>query len=95
MSGEILSLINNADKNIRPVLIEKINDLINNDLNQLYTVLYRLDISEKKLKHVLADQQANAAELIADLIIQRQIEKSEARQQFKQNHDNISEEERW
>ena len=46
-------------------LVTFVNELITQDFNQLLTLLYRLDINEKKLKQTLADHpDQNAGELI-------------------------------
>lgn len=77
------------------LLVEGIRELINKDFEQLVQVLYRIDVSEKKLKETLkthSDQ--DAAVLIADLIIARQAEKKSVRNNDKRNND-IREEDRW
>jgi hypothetical protein len=80
----------------RQKLAEYINLLINNDFNKLILILYRLDISEKKLKQLLASSPgSNAGSLIAALIIERQLEKIQSRKHFKQPRDSIPEEDRW
>lgn len=77
-------------------LVAYVNELITQDFNQLVTLLYRLDINEKKLKQTLADHpDQNAGELIAKLIIDRQEEKKKSREAFKQKDWEGSEEERW
>lgn len=77
-------------------LVAFVNELITQDFNQLLTLLYRLDINEKKLKQTLADHpDQNAGELIAKLIIDRQEEKKKSREAFKQKDWEGSEEERW
>lgn len=77
-------------------LVAYVNELITQDFNQLLTLLYRLDINEKKLKQTLADHpDQNAGELIAKLIIDRQAEKKKSREAFKQKDWEGSEEERW
>lgn len=77
-------------------LVAYVNELITRDFNQLLTLLYRLDINEKKLKQTLADHpDQNAGELIAKLIIDRQAEKKKSREAFKQKDWEGSEEERW
>lgn len=77
-------------------LVSFVNELVANDFNRLIQVLYRLDISEKKLKQTLADHpEKDAGELIARLIIERQAEKKKSREQFKQGNHDIPEDERW
>jgi len=92
-----LSLVPGLNPDLfRQKLADHINQLINNDFNKLILILYRLDISEKKLKQLLAESTgANAGNLIAALIIERQLEKLQSRRQFKQPGDSIPEEDRW
>jgi hypothetical protein len=80
----------------KSLLAGKINELIQNDFHKLISLLYRLDISEEKLKHLLIEKpETNAGDLIADLIIERQIQKAKSREKYKQPGDNISDEEKW
>lgn len=77
-------------------LIEVINELIENDFNRLIQMLYRLDISESKLKKLLqTHKNTDAAEIIADLIIERQLEKIKSRRAYKQRDSDIDENEKW
>ena len=71
-----------------------INNLILNDFDKLISVLYRIDVSETKLKLMLAEnKEEDAAKMIALLIIERQLQKIKSRKQFKTG--NPSGEERW
>lgn len=80
----------------RAQLIERINQLINGDFNGLIQILYRIDINEARLKELLETHKAtDAAEIIADLVIERQLQKLKSRQQFRQRDNDISEEEKW
>lgn len=73
-----------------------INDLINNDFSQLVSLLYRIDVPEKKLRQVLdATNGKDAASVIATMIIERQLEKIRSREKFKSNDSEMSEEEKW
>ena len=81
---------------LQKVLSEQINFLITNNFSSLIAVLYRLDISEKKLRNLLANNtDKNAGDIIADLIIERQLLKIELQKTFKFEKDQISEDERW
>ena len=76
-------------------LVAVINDLIKNDFPALIQVLYRVDVSEKKLKQALAENpQENAGKIIAHMLIQRQIQKQETKKMFSDNRDDAGEE-RW
>lgn len=60
-----------------------INKLIVNDFQRLITILYRVDVDELKLKRLLKENAGNnAGEIIANLIIEREIQKIETRKQF-------------
>ena len=53
-----------------------INDLINHNFEKLVYYLYRVDVNERKLKYLLHENVgSDAAVIIADLIIERQMEK--------------------
>ena len=91
-----LEVIVKDDTITKQVLVDKINDLINNDFQKLVSILYRVDVSEMKLKQLLNENPGtNAALIIADLMIERQAEKIRFRQQFNKRDENISDDERW
>ena len=91
-----LEVIVKDDTITKQVLVDKINDLINNDFQKLVLILYRVDVSEIKLKQLLNENPGtNAALIIADLMIERQAEKIRFRQQFNKRDENISDDERW
>jgi hypothetical protein len=73
----------------RALLIKRIDELIVKDFDKLKWILYRIDVSEKKLTEALKNSEADAATIMADMIIQRQIEKAESRKKFgdAQNHE--------
>lgn len=76
-------------------LIVYINHLLIHDFNSLVQILYRVDVSEKKLKELLQQNpQTDAAVIIADLLIERQEQKIKTRESFRQDND-IPGEEKW
>lgn len=80
---------------LKKALSERINQLITSDFSQLISVLYRLDISEKKLRIALATAgDIPASDIIAEMVVERQLQKSQARKMFG-NNSSISDEERW
>ena len=84
-----------TESEFRSTLSDHINSLIINNFSLLISILYRLDISEKKLKEILLQQpQANAGNIIADLIIEKQLQKIETRKKYSTKED-IDPEERW
>lgn len=73
-----------------------VNKLIQTDFQKLIMLLYRIDVSELKLKQLLKVQpQENAGNIIAALIIERQLQKIKTRQQFRQQNEHFDEEEKW
>jgi len=82
-------------ENLRDQLVEIINNLLLNDFNKLVHVLYRVDISEQKLKQLLQkNPTTDAAVIIAELLIARQQQKIATKQSFKAN-ENIPDEDKW
>ena len=76
-------------------LKEEVNRLINEDFNKLVQILYRIDVPEKKLRQVLSDNPStDAADIIAKMIMERQMEKARLRAAFKTNRD-IPDDEKW
>jgi hypothetical protein len=77
-------------------LIAHINQLIAHDFSKLVYLLYAVDVPEKKLKQLLAENpRENAGKIIAQLMLERQEQKRKSREQFRQNPDDIPEDERW
>ncbi len=82
-------------QNIRAALSEAVNRMIHNDFGQLLNALYRLDVSEEKVRTSVATaRDRTAGDLIADLIISRQLEKYKSRKSFNSNAP-IDDEEKW
>ena len=80
----------------RKKLAERINEWIQNDFQKLIAVLYRLDVSEERLKTLLKDNRdSDAGIIITDLIIERQLQKIKSRQQFRSPDVDIDENEKW
>jgi len=79
----------------RAVLIERINHLLQHDFEKLVGILYRIDVSEKKLQQFLQQNTAHdTAPVIADLVIERQLQKIATRKRFHRD-DPIDENEKW
>jgi len=72
-----------------------INQLIQRDFHSLVALLYRIDISEPKLKKLLDEMDENAGDIIAILIIERELEKLQSRREHNQKDGSVSEEEKW
>lgn len=80
---------------LKEQLSSHINYLIQSDFQKLVSILYRVDVSESKLKLLLKETPGyDAANIIADLIIERQLQKIKSRQEHR-NDENISDDEKW
>jgi hypothetical protein len=105
-NAELIQLLNNellveiaahkSYKEIHTQLSIYINTLIKEDFDKLITYLYRIDVNEQKLKSLLQKTPGeDAANIIATLIIERQLQKIKTRKQFSQRDNNFNEEEKW
>jgi hypothetical protein len=89
VKNDYSSLIPNNDferlEEFRKYLTEKMRDLLDKNYNLLINTLYRIDISEKKLAELFSSKNKESIpERLADLIIERQIEKIEFRRRYRQ-----------
>jgi hypothetical protein len=76
-----------SKEKIREELIHLVNELINKDFHALIQLLYRIDVNEKKISLYLNENSdKDSASVLADLIIERQIEKRESRKKFNQKN---------
>ena len=84
------------DEKLREKLIFLINELIKKDFDVLVQLLYRIDVYEKKIRIYLSkNRQEDSAAILADLIIERQLEKMESRKKFSENKNEECDEEKW
>jgi len=89
-----LQLAGSTFEQLKNKLTEKISDLIDRDFNQLVNLLYRIDVDEDLLKKLLKENAtAEAAGIIAVLIIERQLQKIRIGKEERQ--DNFGSEEKW
>lgn len=85
ISHEFPEVLEKYSKNdLEDNLAVYINELIDKDFNKLVNLLYRIDISEQKLKIALQneDKTISSGKTIAKLIIERQLQKLEFRKKF-------------
>jgi hypothetical protein len=81
---------------IKEKLSAHINRLIQQNFEQLINLLYRIDINEARIKSLLQMQAGtNAGDIIAQLIIERQLQKIRSRRQFKTDDTNFTGDEKW
>ena len=75
--------------------VDYIRFLIDKDFEKLVYLLYRIDVSEQKIKQLLENKStSDAGEIIANAIIERQKEKMVSRKHFRFD-DTESKEEKW
>ena len=97
---EIVSVSNSLEENstekIREKLIVLLNELINKDFHSFIQLLYRIDVNEKKIRLYLNQKKnEDSASVIANLIIERQLQKIESRKKFSTKNMNETNEEKW
>jgi uncharacterized protein YjgD (DUF1641 family) len=65
-------------------LTSEIVKLLLNDMEKLLNILYRIDVNEKKVKEVFAQNNPQMiAPILAELILQREIQKAVTREEFR------------
>ena len=80
---------------IKQYLITHISQLLKNDFSALVQLLYRMDIPEEKLRYYLQqNKEEMASGIIAELMIERQLQKAESRRLFSKKED-IPDDEKW
>jgi len=69
-----------------------INDMIKEDFSKLVQLLYRIDVSEVKLKNILKEHpNEDAGKLIAQIVIERLAATKKARESFSTKPSTIDE----
>lgn len=64
-------------------LVPAVNHLLDTNMNSLMNILYRMDVSEQKVKKVLATSEPEkVGEFVSRLILDRQLEKIETRKKY-------------
>lgn len=79
---------------LKLLLAGYIDHLISNNPDKLVSILSRVDVSEKMLKANLQKQKENASSIMAQMIIERQMEKIKTRERYRSN-DDVAEDEKW
>ena len=91
VKNDYSSLIPNNDferlEEFRKYLTEKMRDMLDKNYNLLINTLYRIDISEKKVSELFSSKNKELIpEKLADLIIERQIEKINFRKLYREGN---------
>ena len=89
LKNDYSSLVPNNDyerlEEFRKYLTEKMKDMLDKNYNLLINTLYRIDISEKKLAELFSSKNKDTIpDRLADLIIERQIEKIHFRKRYRE-----------
>jgi len=72
-------------EDFRKYLTEKLKFLLDEKFDTLVNILYRIDISEKKLSQLFSGNNRNSIpSVLADLIIERQLQKIKLRKLYKE-----------
>lgn len=79
---------------LKSIFVDYIRNLILHDFEKLIFLLYRIDVHENKLREVLSlHPQEDAANIIAEMMIDRQIQKIQSRASMKPGAE--CDEEKW
>jgi len=78
-------------------LAERLNEWVRWDFNALVSFLYRMDISESRLRVLLKEKPGeDAGMIIAKMVLERQWQKIETRNRFRREEKgDASDEEKW
>ena len=82
-----------SEENILKLLADRVVQVLERGPETFFQLMYRLDISEKKLTSVLQDD--DVAHKIARLIYDRQLQKVRSRQSSKKTSENEDPELKW
>ncbi len=80
---------------LKKQLAAYINHLIHTDFEKLIYYFYRIDVNEIQIKQLLQNPHENTGDLIAGLLIERQLQKIRNRRESMQQNDMIDEDEKW
>lgn len=78
-------------------LAERLEVLVERDFQQFVLLLYQVDVSERKVKEILAaESYPDVFTSLAQLIIERQMEKIRSREIYRQPPESLTDdEEKW
>ena len=79
---------------VRNFLIKRITSLMESNIDLLMSALYRIDVYERNVKEAFSTSTPHQLpEVLADLVIERQIQKIRIRQSYRKAYSNSSFEE--
>jgi hypothetical protein len=82
-----------SEETILEQLEKRIMAMADKDPEAFFQLMYRLDVSEQKVKSVLFEQDAGMQ--IAKLVYKRQLQKIEARNMFRSAASDVDEDLKW
>ena len=75
----------NSEDQFIQLIAERVLELLQQDVDLLFSYLYRLDIDERKINHVLNEQMKIPPHRgLAELIFTRQMQRLESKKKYKQ-----------
>lgn len=81
-------------KELKKHLSGKIAELLDKDYEKLINILYRIDVNEKKLNELFGSKNRDSIpSRLADLIIERQLQKINFRNMYRNNRNILPEDE--
>jgi hypothetical protein len=84
------------EQNWKIRLIDEIRYLLEHDFHKLISILYRMDVSEGKLRGLLQENpNQDAAELIAAVMLERAAQRQKTKEEYRPKGDTDDTEERW
>ena len=90
-----ISIVRTDEEMAREAIKDAVNELLRNNFDKLVSILYRMDVDERRLKELLkSNPDTDAAIIITDLMIERQLKKIKYRQEFRTDQSQ-SDEEKW
>ena len=86
-SNELIPIEEESYEALKEKLASYLNNLMATDYNKLVTILYRIDIAQEKAMAELAKnaEKETAGETLAQLIIERQLEKVITRRKYRKD----------
>ena len=85
-----------TEQAIFDALADAVNELILHDHHRLMSILYRIDVSEARVRQWLAQHKGvDASRIIAQLILEREKQKIRTREEWKAKGGDATEEEKW
>ncbi|MCI0448675.1 MAG: hypothetical protein L0Y79_02675 [Chlorobi bacterium] len=77
---------------VKAMLASRINDLLDKNVERLLSIIYRIDVSQKKIDEIFKNESKDEIALqIAEAVIQRQLLKVQTRKLYKNKGEKLEE----